>query len=250
MESFRRICKILILPIFSEVRQSRVRNSEQKATLLLFLHMISGLFVMIGIYAADQATSEDAIIKNWVVVMVVITAGLFSLVILIIAGCRNTLPTHRAPETKMSDPSLKVRIGFLWLFGIVVMVHVSINFAIYIECVQSYSLANVHMTFSITSNMILSSFIICQIGFISFYQNASFSRSHLLNFACIFILAANVVIWYNGVVSNIYMFQMAGNNTIQQYGNESYCFTTSKIQQGLSRKITPYLFPFRMEFCI
>jgi hypothetical protein len=119
------MCSILVLPILPKSQQLDVSKSAQKVTLLLFLHTISGLSVIIGIYATGQASSEDAILKCWVVVMVVITVGLFSLVILIIAGCRNTLPTLRTLETKMSDPSLNLRIGFLWLFGLVVMQFIS-----------------------------------------------------------------------------------------------------------------------------
>jgi hypothetical protein len=72
--------------------------------------MTSGPLVIIGIYAADHATSKDAIIKKWVLVKIVITIGLFSLVILSIAACRNVLPRRRTRETDMSDTSLKLRI--------------------------------------------------------------------------------------------------------------------------------------------
>jgi hypothetical protein len=250
MEIFRKICRILVLPIFPKARQSNFNNSVQKVTFLLFVHVTSGLVVIIGIYAAGQSSSENANIRNWVIVMVTVTIGLLSLVILLIADCRNALPTLRKLETKISDPSLNLRIGFLWLFGLVVMVHVSLNFAIYVDCIKSYSLRSVHVIISMMSNTILLLYIIIQMGFISYYQNRSFSRDHLVNFACIFILTANFAIWYNGVVSNIYVFGMIGNNTVPRYSNESYCFRTSEIQQNLVTKVTPYLFPFRMEFCI
>jgi hypothetical protein len=179
MKSLRTLCRIFVLPFFPNIRQSDINNGGQKVTLLLFAHVISGLVIVIGIYAASQANSEDANIRNWVIVMVTITIGLLSLVMLLIAGCRNAPSTLRTLESTIYDPSLKLRIGFLWLFGLVVMIHVSIRFAIYIECMQSYSLGSVHTTFSMMSNTILLSYIIIQMSFISYYQNTSFLYFHL-----------------------------------------------------------------------
>ncbi|XP_056016426.1 uncharacterized protein LOC125675125 [Ostrea edulis] len=252
MESCKTLCRILALPIFPNVPQSGFNNSGERISFLFFLHVISGLFVINGVFAAEQATSEESNIKNWVVVTVFVTIGLISLVILLIAGCRNTLHTNRIPETKMSDPSLNLRIGFLWVFGLVVMIHVSLNFATYIDCIQSYSLRGVHVTFLLTSNIILLLFLIIQITFVSYFQHTctSFTRGYIINFASMFVLVANFVIWYSVVVSKSTSLGMMKNDAESNQSNETYCFLTSKIQQKLSLNMTPYLFPSRMEFCI
>ena len=51
---------------------------------ILAIHAHGGIFfVVIGVYAAEQARSEDSQIKNWVIVIVLIIMGFISLALLV-----------------------------------------------------------------------------------------------------------------------------------------------------------------------
>ena len=84
-----RFLRILTYPIFPASADPDFNVCGQKVTFLLFLHMVASLFVVIGVYAAEQARSEDSDIKNWVIVIVLIIVGFISLVVLMVKGCQS-----------------------------------------------------------------------------------------------------------------------------------------------------------------
>ena len=243
-----RLIRILALPIFPASVDSDFNGCGHKVTFLVFMHMVASLFVVIGVYAAEQAQSEDSDIKNWVIVIVLIIVGFISLVVLMVRGCQSKLRTQEM--IRLSDPSLNLRVLFLWIFGLVVIVHVLINLAIYIECMTSYSVRNVQGMLSIFSSITLMLFLLIQTSFITYYRNSTFVQDFIVSTATIIILVANFAVWFNSLVSSINVFDMYANITIPGYNNESYCFRTSSIQRGLGMKLTPYLLPPRLEFCI
>ncbi|XP_062609913.1 uncharacterized protein LOC134271719 [Saccostrea cucullata] len=181
--------------------------------------------------------------------MTLVTIGLSSFVTLIIAAFRSKLTTDGNNLTNTADPSLNLRIVFLWIFGLAVIVHISINTAIYVECIPFISTKSVEATFSLLSSIILILFLLIQLSFISYYRGIRFIQTTIVNFSCIFILVANFVIWFNTFISDINVFHH-GNDTVPRYSNASYCFRTSKIQKGLAKHVTSFLIPKRMEFCI
>ena len=154
-------------------------------------------------YAAEQARSEDSDIKNWVIVIVLIIVGFISLVVLMVRGCQSKLRTHGMTVSRLSDPSLNLRVFFLWIFGLVVIVHVLINLAIYIQCMTSYQVRNVQGMFSIFSSFTLMLFLLIQTSFITYYRNTTFVQDSIVSTATILILAANFAVWFNTLVSSI-----------------------------------------------
>ena len=101
----RRFIRILALPIFPASVDPDFNGCGQKVTFLLFQHMGASLFVVIGVYAAEQARSEDSAIKNWEIVIVLIIVGFISLVVLMVRGCQSKLRTHGMTVSRLSDPS-------------------------------------------------------------------------------------------------------------------------------------------------
>ena len=73
--------------------------------------------------------------------------------------------------------------------------------------------------------------------------------------SCIWVASLFVVIGVYAAeharseVSSINVFDMYANTTVQRYSNESYCFHTSYIR-ALGMKLSPYLLPPIVEFCI
>lgn len=245
-----RFLRVLAHPIFPTTLKPVQNDSGKKVAFLLFMHIISSLFVFIGVFAADQAISAEANTGNWVIVMTFVTLGFASLVALTVRGCQNKLKLQGKKTSSTTDPSLNLRIIFLWIFGLAVTIHVSINFAIYIECIGSFTLRSERVVLSFLSNVIMLLFLLVQTSFISYFRNSLFVHDSIVNIASIMILAANFALWFNTMVSNINVFDLSKNATVPQYSNESYCFRTSRIQRELSRKVTPYLLPPRLEFCI
>ena len=242
-----RFFQILSLPIFPD---SDFNSSGPKVMFLLFVHIVSALFVLIGEFAAEQGKSDESKTGNWITVMFCVIFGVLSLLYLIIRGCRNKLRVQGITVTRMSDPSLNLRILFLWIFGLAVTIQVLINFAIYIQCMTSLPLQTSRVVFSFLSNIILLLFLLIQTGFITYYRNSTFSQVTIVNIASIVILVANIAVWFNTMLSSINVFDLQTNDTIPRYSNESYCFTTSSIQLELGNKLRPFLLPPRLEFCI
>jgi hypothetical protein len=242
--------RVIAYPIFPVKHEQKFSCNGQKVTLLVFLHVISGLVVIIGMTAAGQSRHEAAKLKTWIAVMTSVAVGLMSLIVLLVLGCKTKLTTSGNTKSESSDPSLNLRMIFLWVFGLTVIGHVALNFAIYIECIDSYSLDSIESIFSVISNINLVMFIIIQLGFITYYKNTMIVQSATVNFTTTFILVANFVMWLNTMVSNIHVFELMRNTTVPRYSNESYCFRTSNIQLKLVRKLLPFLLPPRMEFCI
>lgn len=245
-----RLFRVLTSPIFPKALTSQENNSGHNVAFLLLIHIVSGMFVFIAVFAAEQARSDEAKTGNWAIVMTFVIMGLVSLIVLMVRGCQNKLKIEVIEKSSAADKSLSLRITFLWIFMLAVAIQVSINFAIYIDCFESYSLRSVRVVFSLLSNIILLLYLLVQTSFISYYRDSPFVHDSVVNIASILIIATNFALWFNTMVSSINVFDLYNNKTVPQYSNESYCFRTSSIQVELSRRITPYLSQLRMEFCI
>ena len=121
-------------------------------TFLLFVHVVSGLFVLIGSYAAEQSRSDQANVGNWLIVMVLIIIGLILFLCLIVRGCQNRLRAQGITVSRMTGPSLSLRIFFLGIFGVAVIIQVLINLAIYIQCISLMPIRNIRDVFTMMSN--------------------------------------------------------------------------------------------------
>ena len=59
-----RFLRILAHPIFPASANPEFNASGQKVTFLLFVHVVSGLFVLISLYAAELSRSDKANVGN------------------------------------------------------------------------------------------------------------------------------------------------------------------------------------------
>ena len=91
---------------------------------LLFVHIVSALFVFIGVFAAEQGKSDETKTGNWITIMLSVTFGVLSLFVLIIRGYLNKLRFQGITVTRMSNLSLNLRILFFWIFGLAVTIQV------------------------------------------------------------------------------------------------------------------------------
>ena len=245
--------RILSRPICPASPNSEFNGSEQKVTFLLLLHILSSLFVFISVNKSEQYLSDkqsEHKIETWAIVMVFVIVGITSLVVLVIRGYQNNLKVPGTALTRVSDPSLNLRIIFLWIFGLFVIVHVLIDIAINIHCMETQEVGRVREAISVLSNITLLIYLHLQLSFITYYRNSTFVQNIVVNISSIAVLVANFAIWFNSVMSSINVLDINANTTIPKYGNESYCYQTSSIQIELGNKLRPFLLPPRSEFCI
>ena len=90
----------------------------------------------------------------------------------------------------MTNPSLNLRIFFLWIFGVADIIHVLINLAIYIQCISLVPRRNIRVEFTNMCNVIMLIFLLIQPSIISYYRNATFVKNNVVNIASIVILTA------------------------------------------------------------
>ena len=248
-----RFLRILSRPICPASPNPELNGSGPKVTFLLLLHILSGLFVFISVNNSEEYRSDNQSedqIGTWAIVMVFVMVGITSLVVLFIRGYQNKLKVSDTALTRLSDPSLNLRITFLWIFGHFVIVHVLINLAIYIQCVETLQVGRVRGAISVLSTITLLVYLLLQISFITYYRNSTFVQNIVVNISIIGVLVANFVVWFNTIMSSISVFDINANTTIPKGSNESYCFQTSSIQLELGNKLRPFLLPPRLEFCI
>ena len=141
---------------------------------LLFVHMVSSLFVFIGVFAAEQGKSDETKTGNWITIMLCVIFGVLSLFYLIILGYLNKLRFQGITVTRMSNLSLNLWILFLWIFGC--------NNSGLNQLRLLYSMYDI-FTFTdqssiglILSNIIIMLFLLIQTGFIIITETQPFYR--------------------------------------------------------------------------
>ena len=131
--------------------------------------------------------------------MVFIIIGVISFPYLIIWGCQNKLRVQGITVSRMTNPSLNLRIFFLWIFGVADIIHVLINLAIYIQCISLMPRRNIRVEFTNMCNVIMLIFLLIQTSFISYYRNATFVKNNVVNIDSIVILTAllfGLITWW------------------------------------------------------
>ena len=69
----------------------------------------------------------------------------------------------------------------------------------------------------ILSNIIILLFLLIQTGFINYYRNSTSLQVTIVNIASIVILAANIAICFNTMVSSINVLDLQTNATFPRY---------------------------------
>ena len=128
--------RIIARPFSPELPNNESNFSALKVIYLLLLHIFFSLFIFIsGKRSVGECVGNG--IGTRAIVIVFVIVGITLLVVLVIRGCQNKLKASCTALTRMSKPSLDPRIIFLWIFGFVVIVHILINLAIYIQCIET-----------------------------------------------------------------------------------------------------------------
>ena len=128
--------RIIERPFSPELPNNESNFSALKVTNLLLLHIFSCLFIFIS----DKSSVGESVgngIGTRAIVIVFVIVGITLLVVLVKRGSQNKLKASCTALTRMSKLSLDPRIIFLWIFGLVVIVHILINLAIYIQCIET-----------------------------------------------------------------------------------------------------------------
>ena len=127
--------RIIERPFSPELPNNESNFSALKVTNLLLLHIFSCLFIFIS----DKSSVGESVgngIGTRAIVIVFVIVGITLLVVLVKRGSQNKLKASCTALTRMSKLSLDPRIIFLWIFGLVVIVHILINLAIYVQCME------------------------------------------------------------------------------------------------------------------
>lgn len=246
------IIKAITLPFSTgnsaEQSDENDMNGEISPT-LTFAHLMSCLCVVLGIYSGRQTTDDSAHLIVWGLVMGLVFCGDIALIVL---ACSSSVVNNQANNLETKDHSMNLRIIFLWLFGLGVILHSAVQFAIKIECMNSVS--DPSITYSgLVSTSVFILFIILQMGTITYFRNHYFNKSVHINFAVVFISLTNFAVWFNSVVSNLnnsYHTDPNATSNMNTFKNESHCYFSSDIQINLNQKLLPFLLPIRMEFFI
>lgn len=196
------------------------------------------------IYSGDN--SNAGTIFTWGTSLLVCAVGLYSV---IWSSCL-TCSVYETDAKSQDDPSVEFKLGFLWFFGVLVVLHESLYMAIDLGCL----LAN-HPIFALTlsyrSCLIL--FTLTQTSFISYYKTRMIKPSKKMHQSLVLIIVSNLGLWLTTMVHDLrYQYSPDSYRSISNrsmFASELSCFWNSKTQNLISR-LLPVFIPAKLEFAL
>lgn len=254
MVSYIKFLKIIfVIPfrIGNPNLSSDYKTDGSSSAVILFSCLVSSIIVVIGTFSGQHRFNEVSMKVIWGLIVSLVTTATLNIFLLFchIRKHRSRLTLPRI-ET---DASIKLQLGFLWTFGLGLLLRTSLTIATNIECISEKHLPS--DIGSIVSSTMMIVFMLSQIGLITYMRDFRFLRSAWIYYSIGMILLANASIWFNfttaGIAGILHNAVSNTSSTDVTVNNASYgfCFFHSKIH-SLSFKIQPYLFQVSLDFLL
>ncbi|KAK3084905.1 hypothetical protein FSP39_021173 [Pinctada imbricata] len=232
-------------------------------------------FVIIGIYGGKQTKVTEAHLVIWSLVVAMIILALICVIVISVVAYRHRAEWFVRQTESIRKGSLKLKIMFLWLFGFGIILETTLDLAINVDCIRQDKTVD-HYTYriaSIASHLLSIVYYCLQMGFISYFIGYKFEGYIRINYGILIILLANLIHWFNSVVSEANDTYYRHNHTditgsdchspdsdaprrhpgftLYRYAeNDTYddaCYWNSRIECFLEQ-LLPYLLPARIEY--
>ncbi|XP_061166453.1 uncharacterized protein LOC133175373 [Saccostrea echinata] len=219
------------------------------STLAIAVYLIGIAFVTIFVSSTPLHVDPDNFIRFVLITVVLIGVG--ALVFLWVKFRRqmreNEIMVNYTTNTKPTG----LRLKFLWLFCLGLIVRAALSMARRFHNIStSYHLARSYV--SIIWNILLFVFACLQTAFISYFRNTEIVGSLLVHYGMIFIVVANLSVWFDSILAQErHFFHLNFNETkINNFGVESFNCTNESSIVCFAENAFPYVLPIVAEFCL
>lgn len=219
------------------------------STLAIAIYLIGVAFVTIYVSSSPVHDDPDNAIRYFLMAIVLI--GICALTALWIKFRRQIRENEITVNYTTNTNSTGLRLRFLWLFCIGLIVRAALSMARRFHNIAvSYHLARSYV--SIIWNVLLFFFSCLQTAFISYFRNTEIVGSLGVHYGMIFIVVANLSVWFDSIVTQERHFFHLDNETmvVDKFGVETFnCINESSIV-CFAENAFPYVLPLVAEFCL
>uniref|UniRef100_A0A8W8J2E2 Uncharacterized protein n=1 Tax=Magallana gigas TaxID=29159 RepID=A0A8W8J2E2_MAGGI len=237
------VLRLLLQPLFPMSRRNTTLRDGEIVSKLFLSHVFAGIVVLFGVLSGQKAVVNEVFFGKWTVIILCICVGILAALSLLISSCRQRQDVHITAEDE--DPSINLQLVFLWGFGLAILIYLSTNVAIYIQCAIDRPDDLPHSIFLLLVTVLYILFTVCQVVLLTYNKRSILKPTIQFHFSIVCILAVNFALWYSSTMHTLF----ATGNKTTGIQNRS-CYHSSEIQKRLGRKLSLILLPPQMEFYI
>nr|XP_022337858.1 uncharacterized protein LOC111133628 [Crassostrea virginica] len=231
-----------------------VRNSDglrihdgSISTSAIAIFLVGIAFVSISVSSSPIHQDPENAIRY--ILMTIVLIGIGAILTLWVKFLRQMRENEVTVNYATNSKPTGLRLKFLWLFCVGLIVRAALSIAGRVHNISiSHHLARSYV--SILWNLLLFIFSCLQTAFISYFRNTEIIGSIFVHYGMIFIVVANISIWFDSILAQEKHVFHSSNETTQVNGVESYNCTNIASVVCLAESAFPYVYPIVAEFCL
>lgn len=217
------------------------------STVAIAVFLVAIACVSIFVSSSPIHTDPDNAIRY--VLMTIVAVGIAALSLLWHKFRRQIRENDNTVTYATNAKPTGLRLKFLWLFCMGLIVRTALSVARRFHNISvSRHLARSYV--SIFWNTSLFAFACLQTAFISYFRNTEIVGSLRVHYGMIFIIVANISIWFDSILLQEKRFVLFHNETTQNNGVESFNCTKEPSVVCLAENAFPFVLPIVAEFCL
>ncbi|XP_056015761.1 uncharacterized protein LOC130053134 isoform X1 [Ostrea edulis] len=247
-----KLCDAVFIAPFSAGNPTKTSRGEQKtdgSTSVTVLTAVSFplITIMFFILIRHRGDNEELFNLHWACSTPFMLIALTSLIAFTISTSRNKQAWTKENAKNKQEPSVNVQLGFLWIFGIAMMVQCSLEIIVVASCISSTSGVLLGYLGHLLSSAAKIAYLIVQLLFISSNMRRHFVNTIWINFMLGGIVFTNACIWLEFVSRRIaYLYEFEQNAFLNR---TLTCYHHSKPQE-IIRTIDVYIVPITAAFVL
>lgn len=154
-------------------------------------------------------------------------------------------------ERNTVDVTIRMKLGFLWLFGIINILNSAINMAIVSDCIEKHGNEEFpgELIVSVVSHIFEIIFNTGQLGFISSYCAYRLRSSSLMNYGISTIILTHIVRWFRTLFMSLLSNHLIDKHTNHSHSFLNNCYWTNDLT-NFRRSIESYIEPTLTEYSL
>ena len=217
------------------------------STSAIAIFLVGIAFVSISVSSSPIHEDPDNLIRY--VLITTVLLGIGAILTLWARFHKQISEKKDTASCSTKSKSTGLQLKFLWLFCVGIIVQAAISMANRVYYIStSYHLVQSYV--SIPWNILLFAFSCLETAFVSKFCKTAVVGSLLVYYGMIFIIVANLSIWFDSILGQELHYFNSNNGTQTNLEVESFNCTYKATVVCLAENAFPYLFPIVAEFCL